>query len=60
VYDLKAKAADTGAVGAKVYWDNTAKEITTTASGNTPVGVLTEAKTNGPVLASVRLNGSFA
>jgi predicted RecA/RadA family phage recombinase len=60
VFDLKAKAADTGAVGTKVYWDNTAKEITITSTDNTLVGVLTEAKTNGPVIASVRLNGSFA
>lgn len=57
VFDLKAKAADTGSTGAKVYWDNTAKEITTTASGNTLVGALTEAKTNGQTTAAVRLNG---
>lgn len=57
VYQITALSTDTGAVGAKVYWDNTNKRITTTASGNSLVGALTAAKANGDTTATVRLNG---
>ena len=57
VFDLTALSTDTGTVGTKVYWDNTNKRITTTASGNSLVGVITVAKANGDATASVRLNG---
>ncbi len=60
VFELTAKNTDTGAVGAKVYWDDTAKEITTTATDNTLVGALVAPKTNGQLLAVVRLNGTVA
>lgn len=57
VYDLVAVSADTGSVGAKVYWDNTNKRITTTSSGNTLVGALAAAKGNGETTARVLLDG---
>ncbi|MDM0003896.1 DUF2190 family protein [Variovorax sp. J22G73] len=57
VFDLTAAAAATGAVGAKAYWDDTAKNVTATATNNTLIGVFVLAKTNGPVIARVRLNG---
>lgn len=57
VVELKAASADTGAVGAKIYWDNAAKQLTTTAAGNALVGALTVAKTAGQLSATVRLNG---
>jgi len=59
VFDLP-KA--TGAISkhAKVYWDNTAKKITTTASGNTLVGAATQAAASGDATARVRLNGITA
>lgn len=57
VYQITALSTDTGAVGTKVYWDNTNKRITTTASGNSLVGALTVAKANGDTTATVRLNG---
>jgi len=57
VYTLAAVTADTGAVGAKVYWDNTAKRITTTVGSNTLVGCLTAAKANGDTTATVLLDG---
>ena len=59
VYVLTAVAADTGAVGAKMYWDNTAKRITSTATNNTLVGCLTEAKTNGQTTATILLDGAI-
>lgn len=57
VYQLKAASADTGTVGAKIYWDNTAKQLTTVVTANSLVGVLTAAKTAGQLVATVRLNG---
>lgn len=59
VFDITALSTDTGSVGAAMYWDNTNKRLTTTASGNTKVGVLTAAKANGDTTARVRLNGVF-
>ena len=38
-----AKSAGAVTQGAKLYWDNTAKALTTTASGNTLVGTATQA-----------------
>lgn len=48
-------------VGARVYWDNSNKHCTTTASGNTLIGVATAAVGSGASLTTgtVRLNGSF-
>lgn len=54
-------------VGDKVYWDNTAKVVNKTASGNTLVGVAvtsadapsTEAAANPSATVRVRLNASF-
>lgn len=57
VYELTALGTDTATVGAKAYWDNTNKRVTTTASGNSLIGVFTVAKTNGQTTGTVRLNG---
>lgn len=59
VFDITALGTDTATVGAAAYWDNTNRRITTTASGNTKVGVFTKAKANGETTARVRLNGVF-
>jgi predicted RecA/RadA family phage recombinase len=59
VFDITAVTADTGAQGAKVYWDNAARKITTTATNNTLVGVLAAAKSNGDTTARVLLDGSI-
>lgn len=45
--------------GVRVYWDNTAKVVTATATNNTLIGVSTTAKLAGDATAHVRLNGSF-
>ena len=58
------KAAGAIAAGAKIYWDDTAKLVTTDpgtapAPANTAIGVATLAALTADVLARVRLNGSF-
>lgn len=60
VVSLTALNTDTGTVGTKVYWDNTAFRVTTTVGTNTYIGVLAAAKANGDTTATVRLNGTVA
>jgi predicted RecA/RadA family phage recombinase len=43
--------------GAKIYWDNTAKNFTTTASGNTLAGVAAAAAANPTATGTIRLDG---
>lgn len=45
--------------GARVYWDNTAKRVTATATNNTPIGACTFAALAGDATVHVRLNASF-
>jgi len=54
---LPKTAANTPAQGAKAYWDDTAKSVTTTASGNTLIGVFADVGTNGQTEIKVKLNG---
>ena len=58
VFDITAAAADAAAQGAKIYWDNTARRLTTTTAGNTLVGALTTAK-GGEAFARVLLDGAI-
>lgn len=60
VFALKKTSAQAWTVGAKVYWDNTAKEVTTTSTSNTLIGVAVEAAANPSATGKVRLNASFA
>lgn len=55
VYDIKKTAGQTFTVGAKVYWDNTAKSVTGVSSGNTLIGVALKAAASGDATARVRL-----
>lgn len=57
VYTMPKKAADVAAQGAAVYWDDTAKTVTITASGNTKIGVAVRAAAGADPTVSVRLNG---
>lgn len=59
VFDLAKTSALAIAIGDKVYWDNTAKEVNKTATGNTLVGVAVSAAANPSATVNVRLNGSF-
>ena len=55
VYAIKKTAAQTFAQGAKVYWDNTAKSVTSVSSANTLIGVATVAAAGADATATVRL-----
>lgn len=55
VFDLAAKTTDTCSVGAKLYWDNTNKELTTTSSGNLACAIALVAKVNPDTTARVLL-----
>lgn len=57
VFDLTAVAADTASTGAKVYWDDSARRVTTTAGSNTLVGCLSESKSGLSTTARVILDG---
>ena len=61
VFDLTKVGSQAWTMGAKVYWDNTNKEATKTATANTLIGVATGAVAGGAgdVIGRVRLNGSF-
>ena len=57
VFDL-AKAGDAVTQGAKLYWDNTNKNLTTTLTANTLIGAAVSAAAIGDATVIVRLNGS--
>ncbi len=59
VFTLAKVSTDVFAVGAAVYWDDTAKLITSITSGNTKVGVAVTAAANPSGSVNVRLNGAF-
>lgn len=57
VFDIAAVQTDTAVQGARIYWDNTARRLTTTATNNTLVGAVTTAKTAVDTAARVLLDG---
>lgn len=59
VVDVAKVSAQAWTQGAKVYWDNTAKNVTTTVGSNTLIGVAVAAAANPSDTGRVRLNGSF-
>ncbi|MCU8062536.1 DUF2190 family protein [Shewanella sp. SM55] len=56
VFELPKKSTDAIAKGANVYWDNTAKNITTTATDNTLVGKAWAAAANPSTSVLVKIN----
>ena len=60
VWDITKTAAETFTEGALVYWDNTAKSVTSVATGNTRIGAAAAAAAGGDATARVRLNGMAA
>ena len=54
VFDLP-KATGAVSQGAKLYWDDTAHVVTTTATSNTLIGVATQAAASGDATARVKL-----
>lgn len=61
VFEMTKAGTQAWTVGQKVYWDNTAKNVTNVSTANTLIGVAVEAVAGGAgdVLGKVRLNGSF-
>lgn len=57
VWDLLAVTLDTFALGARVYWDNSAKKCTSTSTSNSLIGVAVAAKLNTETTVRVRLDG---
>ena len=60
IVDMAKAPSQAWTVGAKVYWDNTAKVATITATGNVLIGaaMLAVGNTAGETIGRVRLNGS--
>lgn len=59
VFTLTKATGAAWTVGALIYWDNTAKNCTTTVSTNKLVGVATAAAASGDTVGNVRLNAAF-
>lgn len=61
VFDITKVGSQAWAQGDKIYWDNTARNATKTATGNTAIGVAIDAVAGGAAdtIGRVRLNGSF-
>ena len=57
VFELEKTSAQAWTEGALIYWDNTNKVCTTTASGNKVLGVAIAAAANPSSTGTVRLNG---
>jgi predicted RecA/RadA family phage recombinase len=60
VFDFKKVASQAWAVGDRIYWDDTNRQTTKTATSNTLIGVAIEAVANGAgdLVGRVRLNGT--
>lgn len=61
VFDVPKPGSQPWTFGAAIYWDNTAKNFTTTSTDNTKVGaaVLAVGSGAGETTGRVRLNGAF-
>jgi len=57
VHELPKVSAQAWTQGAAVYWDNTAKNVTTTATSNTLIGVAAAEAANPSATGRVRLDG---
>lgn len=59
VFTLAKNSAEAWTVGELIYWDNTNKVATATATSNKLIGVATAAAANPSSTGNVRLNGAF-
>lgn len=59
VFDLVKVSTDAFTVGSAVYWNDTTKLCTSTASGNTKIGVAVVDAGNPSGSVKTRLNGTF-
>lgn len=59
VFDLDKIQAEGWTLGTPIFWDDTAKRCTSTATNNTRIGAAIAAAANPSFVGRVRLNGSF-
>lgn len=59
VYALPKVSAQAWTAGAAIYWEAAENRCTTTATGNTKIGVAYAAAANPSPTGQVRLNGAF-
>jgi len=59
VFGMKKTSAQAWTEGAKVYWDDAAKECTTTVGTNTLIGCAVEAAANPTSIGKVLLDGAI-
>lgn len=57
VFDLPKAPAAVFTLGQQVSWDATNNQVVATVTGAYPIGVVTQAATNGTTMAWVRLDG---
>lgn len=56
VFTLPKLSTDVVAIGVALYWDNTNKRLTTTASGNTLSGFAVAAAGSGVTTVNIKIN----
>ncbi len=56
VFRIAKLSTDVVTAGAVLYWDNTNKRVTTTATGNTRIGLAVAASPSGQATADVLIN----
>ena len=59
VFDLTKASGQAWTLGAALYWDNTAKNVTTTVSTNALIGAAFAVAASGDVVGSVLLDGTI-
>jgi len=59
VFDVAKATGETWTQGAKVYWNNSTKVLTTTSAGNTLVGVAARAQGSGDTTGRALLTGQI-
>lgn len=59
VWTLTKVSAQAWTLGEKLYWDDSAKNVTSTSSGNHAIGVAAAVADNPSSTGSVRLNGAW-
>ncbi|TXN80380.1 DUF2190 family protein [Methylobacterium sp. WL8] len=57
VFDLPKAAGDTPAIGGKLYWNDGTKAVSTSAGGNTLIGVAAMPALGDAAVSRIRLNG---
>lgn len=60
VFDLAKATGQAWTQGVKLYWDNTAKNVTTTSTSNTLIGAAAQAQASGDTVGRVLVTGQLA